>query len=107
MYTYRMTPSALRDLQEIADYIALQLYAPESAAELLAEVEHAIEAACEYPLSVPPVGDALLRIKGYRKIIVRNYIVFVIADQENEQLNVMRVMYHARNYLYFLWGMSM
>ena len=31
MYQYRLMPSAVQDLQEIADYIAEQLSAPESA----------------------------------------------------------------------------
>lgn len=99
MYTYQLMPAAIRDLQEIADYIAQQLYAPESAVELLNEIESAISAACAFPRSLPPVNDKLLRIKGYRKIIVKNYIVFVLPDQQQEVLNVMRVMYYARNYL--------
>ena len=35
MYQYRLMPSAVQDLQEIADYIAEQLSAPESAIRLL------------------------------------------------------------------------
>lgn len=99
MYTYRLLPSAIRDLQEVGDYIANELYAPEIAVALLNEIESAISAACEFPLSLPAINDALLRIKGYRKIIVKNYIVFVIPDQEQKVLNVMRVMYYARDYL--------
>lgn len=99
MYAYRLMPSAIRDLQEVGDYIAKELYAPESAEALLNEIETAISAACEFPLSLPSINDALLRVKGYRKIIVKNYIVFVIPDQERKILNVMRVMYYARDYL--------
>ena len=36
-------------------------------------------------------------MKGYRKILVNNYIVFVLPDQKSEVLNVMRVLYHARD----------
>lgn len=99
MYTYRLMPSTIRDLREIADYIANVLCAPESAVELLNDIESAIEHACDFPLSLPTVQDALLRMKGYRKIIVKNYIVFVLLEPKNEVLNVMRVMYHARDYL--------
>lgn len=99
MYTYQLTPSAVRDLQEIADYIARQLYAPESAVSLLSDIEAAIAAACDFPFSLPVIRDDLLRIKGYRKIIVKNYIIFVLPDPHREILNVMRVMYHARDYL--------
>ena len=99
MYTYRLTPSAIQDLRETGDYIADQLHAPESAVKLLNEIEAAIAAACAFPLSLPGINDPLLRRKGYRKIIVKNYIAFVLPDQEHEILNVMRVLYFARDYL--------
>ena len=99
MYNYHLTPSAVQDLQEIADYIANRLCAPESAVNLLNEIELAIENACTFPLSLPAINDKLLRRKGYRKIIVENYIVFILPNQKDEILNVMRVMYHARDYL--------
>ena len=35
MYKYKLMPSAVEDLQEIADYIEEQLSAPESAIQLL------------------------------------------------------------------------
>lgn len=98
MYQYRLMPSAVQDLQEIADYIAEQLSAPESAIRLLKKVEEAIRSVCAFPLSLPLVNDELLRMKGYRKILVDNYIVFVLPDQKNEALNVMRVLYYARDY---------
>ena len=98
MYTYKLMPSAIEDLQEIADYIAEQLSAPESAIQLLEKVEGAIRSACAFPLSLAPVNDELRRMKGYRKILVNNYIVFVLPDQKSEVLNVMRVLYHARDY---------
>ena len=99
MYTYRLMPSAIRDLQDIADYIADDLRAPQSAVGLLNEIEAAVEKACAFPLSLSAIQDEMLRRKGYRKIIVKNYIVFVLHDQKNEVLNVMRVMYYARDYL--------
>lgn len=99
MYTYKLMPSAVQDLQEIGDYIANQLHAPDSAIHLLDEIESAIKTACEFPLSLPMINDSLLRMKGYRKIIVRNYIAFALPDQEHQILNIMRVMYYARDYL--------
>ena len=99
MYTYKLMPSAIRDLQEIADYIANYLCAPESALGLLDDIEAAIKESCAFPLSLPAINDEILKSKGYRKLVVKNYIVFVLPDQKNEVLNIMRVMYHARDYL--------
>ena len=98
MFRYHLMPSAVQDLQDIGDYIANTLHAPESAIDLLNEIESAIQNACAYPHSLPMIRDELLRKKGYRKIIVKNYLIFALLDQENETLNVMRVMYYARDY---------
>ena len=62
-------------------------------------MEEAIIAACRYPQAAPAVNDKLLRSKGYRKLIVKNYIVLYIPDDESRVLNVMRVVYYARDYL--------
>lgn len=98
MYQYRLMPSAVQDLQEIADYIAGAVERAGECDPALKKVEEAIRSACAFPLSLPLVNDELLRMKGYRKILVDNYIVFVLPDQKNEALNVMRVLYYARDY---------
>jgi len=98
-YGYDLMPSAIEDLDGIAEYIALQLSAKESAIRLLNEIESAIVAACAFPYAAPPVNDELLKRKGYRKLIVANYIVFYIPDDERRKLNVMRVVYFAKDYL--------
>ena len=98
-YRYELTPSAVRDLESIAEYVSIQLGAKESAIALLNEIEAAIVAACRFPESAPPVADELLARKGYRKLIVKNYIAFYIPDHEAQKISVMRVMYFARDYL--------
>ncbi|MEG1514696.1 MAG: type II toxin-antitoxin system RelE/ParE family toxin [Clostridia bacterium] len=99
VYTYELMPSAILDLDGIMDYITVQLCAKDSAIALLDEIEEAIVGACRFPEAAPPVNDVLLKRKGYRKLIVKNYIVFYIPDDANRKLNVMRVMYFARDYL--------
>ena len=98
-YTYELMPSAIHDLDGIMEYIAGKLCAKDSALALLDEIESAIVNACQFPEAAPSVNDALLRIKGYRKLIVKNYIVFYIPDTEMRKLNVMRIMYFAQDYL--------
>lgn len=98
-YTYELMPSAIRDLDGLAGYIANQLNAKDSAIRLLNEIEMAIISACAFPFAAPPVNDDLLQQKGYRKLIVSNYIVFFIPDDEKRKLNVLRVVYFAKDYL--------
>jgi len=99
MYKYIMMPAALKDLQEIGDYISDTLYAPESASALLSDIRDAIQRACLFPLSLPKAQHELLNPLGIRKIIVRNYIVLVIPDEAARELNVIRVLFHAQDYV--------
>lgn len=98
MYTYRLTQSALNDLQQITDYISDGLFAPDSAEALIQSIRESILNACTFPLSLAAPRDPQLRAKGYRAIFVKNYIVFTIPDSQTQTLNVMRVLYYAQNY---------
>ena len=98
MYSYRITPLARLDMASAKQYIAVELSAPESANELMQALKTAFENACAFPESIPPVTDPKLQVKEYRKIIVKNYIAFVLLDHENESVDIMRVLYYARNF---------
>lgn len=98
-YTYELTPSAVNDLKEAMEYISLQLCAKDSAIALLDEVQSAIEHACLFPQAAASVNDPLLKRKGYRKLVVKNYIILYIPDHQRRKLNIMRIVYFARDYL--------
>lgn len=44
------------------------------------------------------VTDETLRNKGYHKLIVDNYIVFYLVDEEDKQVVIMRILYSGRQY---------
>lgn len=98
MYSYRITPLARKDMLEIRRYIRDELFAPDSAISLMKALEQAFQDACRFPQSLQPVTDPRLHAQGYRKIIVKNYIAFVLIDEESEYVDIMRVLYYARNY---------
>lgn len=98
MYTYRIAPSAKQDLLDIREYIRNTLMAPDSAENLMRAFEQAFSDACRFPLSLPPVSDPHLQAKGYRKIIVKNYIALVLIDCESDCVDIMRIVFYARNY---------
>ena len=98
-YTYELMPSAIRDLNGIMEYISVQLCAKESAINLLDEIEASIQNACIFPLAAPLLKDGPLLQKGYRKLIVKNYLVLYIPDDGKRILNVMRILYFSKDYL--------
>lgn len=44
------------------------------------------------------MADEFLKSKGYRKLIIDNYIVFYLVDEGNKQVIIMRVLYGKQKY---------
>ncbi len=97
-YTIKMTPKAADDLDNIYQYISEELCLTSSAANILERIERGIMRLREFPFSCNYVADEYLRNKGYRKLIVDNYIVFYLIEEENSQVIIMRVLYGKQKY---------
>ena len=52
----------------------------------------------DFPFSCSFVRDNLLKDKGYRKLIVDNYIVFHLVSEAEKEVVVMRVLYGKQKY---------
>jgi len=76
-YILKFTPKAADDLEEIYRYISERLFAEDSALHLLERIEKSIVRLKDFPFSCSLVADEFLQKKGYRKLIVDNYIVFM------------------------------
>ena len=101
-YSLKFTPKAADDLDEIFDYIAVRLFA-ETAAELLMDkIEDAFTKLKDYPFSGSYVFDEPLKSRGYRKLIIDNYIAFYLIDEFEKLVVIMRVLYGASNYINIL-----
>lgn len=97
-YNIKMTPKAAEDLDNIYKYISEELFAVSSAANILEGIEKGIMGLREFPFSCNYVADEYLRNKGYRKLIVDNYIVFYLIEEEKDQVIIMRVLYGKQKY---------
>ena len=97
-YNIKLTPKAYEDLDEIYEYIANNLFNINAAENLMNEIESSIMRLKDFPLSCGYVGDEVLKRKGYRKLIVGNYIAFYIADKEEKQVIIMRVLHGRKKY---------
>ena len=98
MYRYILMPAALKDLQRITDYLALELHAPDSADEFLTAVDEALEKACRMPLALPPLTDELFNAYDIRKVLIKNYIAYVIPRDDKKTLTVLRILYYRQDH---------
>jgi len=97
-YTIKMTPKASDDLDKTYRYISEELLSKSSAINILDRIEKEIMRLRRFPFSCNYVADEYLRNKGYRKLIVDNYIVFYLINEVKEQVIIMRVLYGKQNY---------
>lgn len=97
-YVLKFTPKASEDLKEIYDYISEKLFAEKAAERLFKKIESNVLNLKKSPYSCNAVFDEHLKIKGYCKLIIDNYIVFYLVDDLEKQVIAMRVLYGAQNY---------
>ena len=98
MYRYILMPAAIKDVQKIADYIAFELHARESADNLLVAIDEALDRACLFPQSLPLLTDSFFAPYEIRRVLIRKYIAYVIPDEENEVLKVLRILYYRQDH---------
>ena len=98
MYHLEYLPIARHDMIEIAVYISHDLCNPLAAGKLADEMIESAERLTEFPyinavyLTVKPLK------REYRKLIVRNYIMFYWIDEKNKLVTIARVIYARRDY---------
>jgi len=87
---------AERDIWEIADY--LSDYSMPAAVKFLQKVKSRIESLTEMPLMCSKINQH----QDYRKMVVDDYVVIYIVNEQAKEILIMRVVHGKRNYLHTL-----
>lgn len=93
-YNVLIYPKAQNDLREIVEY--LNTLSSQSAFEYYDLIIERITELQQYPERYPYARDSQLRLKGYRFIIVKSYVVFYCINRNEVQIR--RILYRKRNY---------
>lgn len=93
---------AQSDLIDIIRYISAQLTSSVSASHLMDIFEEALMSLSDLPHRFPLIDDELLSQLGYRKMIVKNYVVFFSVDDTDKIVNVERILYGRRDWFRFI-----
>ena len=101
-YKVIITEPAVNDLDEIAEYIISQFSAPMTALNLIESIESAVMSLSHMPHRCPLVDDERLKAMSYRKLNVKNYIVFFTIDEDNKTVVIERILFARRDWLHIL-----
>ena len=97
-YGLKFTPLASDDLEQIYSYVSNKLLAQAAADNLLVKIESSIMSLIGFPFSGSVLLEESLKTRGYRKLIVDDYLVFYLVNELEKQVVIMRIMYGAQNY---------
>lgn len=104
-YTVKLTPHAVVQIQETMVYISKVLMAPETATAWANYLEKEIAGLDSMPSRFSMVDEEPWRSIGYRKMPVKNFIVYYYVDEEAKTVWVTAVVYGRRDQLNALKNM--
>lgn len=93
-YKVKIYPTAKGDLLDIIDY--LNTLSPEAALRYYDLLTEQIASLSHLPERCPRPKDLALAAKGYRYLIVENYLVFYVVSGDTVQIR--RILYGRRDY---------
>lgn len=85
-------------MASIFRYIAETLHAPESASELLDDIEEEIISLGDMPKKFALVSDKKLAERGIRLATVKNYLIFYVINEKKQTVSIVSVMYNKRDW---------
>ena len=101
-YKLSIMPRAAIDLDSIFAYISNELSSPKAAQNLMLKVHNSFMRLRDVPESCPLCQDEILLAKGYRKLVVNNYIALYTVNHETRAVVVMRVFHGRQDYASYL-----
>ena len=101
-YKVKITSMAFNDLREIFSYISSTLSAEEAAKNLMKNIDDAITSLNEMPHCHNLSLDQTLREKGYRRAVVKNYVILFLIDEKEKTVTVARAFHGKMDYAKYI-----
>jgi toxin ParE1/3/4 len=97
--SYKILPKAKMDLENLFRYISEELYNTESALVMINKFEMKFNDICLFPKAYPIITLNRINHNGLRKVILDNFMVVYLYDEEKDIINIVRVIYAKRDYI--------
>lgn len=98
MYKLEYLPVALHDMVDIVRYISRELKKSIAADNLVNEFVKSAEALIDFPYSNTVYYPIRPLKREYRKLLVKNFIMFYYVDEAEKIITIARVSYAKRDY---------
>lgn len=101
-YKLKISELAHNDIDEIVAYIVEVLQNKTAAIRFLDELEGAYENLSKNPFMYEQSRILRLSKLGYRRIVVMNYVLMYLVNEEDKIVNIARLFYGKRDYAKYL-----
>ncbi|MGN1160384.1 MAG: type II toxin-antitoxin system RelE/ParE family toxin [Lachnospiraceae bacterium] len=96
-YKVKLNPRAIRELNSIYEYIANEKLAPENAKGQVDRIKKLILNLDTFPQSHQERNEGRYAGKGYRQLLIDNYIAIFRIDDMEKTVYVVTVQYQGQN----------
>lgn len=96
-YKVMINPRAIRELDNIYEYIASEKLAPENAKGQVDRIKKAVLSLDTFPQSHQERNEGRYAGKNYRQLLIDNYIVIFRIDETYKTVYVVTIQYQGRN----------
>ena len=96
-YKVKVNPRAICELDHIYEYIANEKLAPENAKGQVGRIKKSILSLDTFPQSHQERNEGRYAGKGYRQLLIDNYIVIFRIDEPCKTVYVVTIQYQGRN----------
>ena len=96
-YKVKINPKAIRELDQIYEYIANEKLAPENVKGQIERIKKSILSLDTFPQSHQERSEGRYAGKGYLQLLSDNYIAIFRIDEPRKTVYVVTVQYQGRN----------
>ena len=96
-YKVMINPRAIRELDNIYEYIANEKLAPENAKGQVDRIKKAVLSLDTFPQSHQERNEGRYAGKSYRQLLIDNYIAIFRIDEPHKTVYVVTIQYQGRN----------
>lgn len=97
MYEVIYLPTALKQLEDIVDYLAFELNAPDAALDFIDGVDATAKSLAEMPYRHPIYHTRFAVLEEVRWVPLKNYNVFYKVFEEEKTVEIRRVLNQLQN----------
>lgn len=96
-YKVKINPRAIRELDQIYQYIANEKLDSKNAKEQIVRIKEAVLRLDTFPQSHQVRNEGRYAGKGYRQLLINNYIAIFRINESQKTVYVITIQYQGRN----------